>query len=168
MKRVTLVFLGLVMLAFATGCTHNPATGRSQLLLLSADEEVALGTEAMPQLIEEYGGEVPSTIEDLTSLPGVARKTANVVLGTWFGKNDGVVVDTHVGRLAHRLNLTWNSKDTKDAVKIERDLMQVIPRKDWTYVSHALIWHGRRVCAARSPRCDDCGLARWCPSAVAA
>lgn len=117
------------------------------------------------RIVEEFGGEVPDTIEDLVSLPGVARKTANVVLGTWFGKNDGVVVDTHVGRLAHRLDLTWTSKDTKDAVKIERDLMQVIPRKEWTYISHALIWHGRGVCPARRPKCEECPLNGFCPAA---
>ena len=117
------------------------------------------------KITEEFAGEVPATMEELTSLPGVARKTANVVLGTWFHKNLGVVVDTHVGRLSHRMDLTRSSKDTKDAVKIEQDLMKVVPRKDWTFVSHALIWHGRKVCTARKPRCDECTLARSCPSA---
>ena len=107
----------------------------------------------------------PSTIEALIELPGVARKTANVVLGTWFGKNDGVVVDTHVGRLAHRLGLTWTSKDEKDATKIEIDLMEVLPREEWTCTGHALIWHGRRVCPARKPNCAACGLSKLCPSA---
>jgi len=116
---------------------------------------------------DEFGGEVPDQMDALTSLPGVARKTANVVLGTAFGKNDGVVVDTHIGRLATRLALTWTSKNDKDAVKIERDLMEIIPRKEWTYVGHALIWHGRRVCAARKPACDVCTLAKHCPSAGA-
>ncbi len=114
---------------------------------------------------DDFDGDVPDNIEDLTSLPGVARKTANVVLGTAFGKNEGVVVDTHVGRLATRLGLTWTSKNGKDAVKIERDLMQLIPRGKWTYLSHALIWHGRQVCPARKPDCDACTLAKHCPSA---
>jgi endonuclease III len=116
-------------------------------------------------IVERFGGQVPGTMDDLTQLPGVARKTANVLLGTWFHKNDGVVVDTHVGRLAHRLGLTWTSKDEKDAVKIEQDLMQVVPREDWTYLSHALIWHGRRVCSARKPDCAGCGINKLCPSA---
>jgi len=116
-------------------------------------------------LVERFGGQVPDTIDELTQLPGVARKTANVVLGTWFRKNEGVVVDTHVGRLAHRLGLTWSSKNDKDAVKIEQDLMQVIPQKQWTYVGHALIWHGRRVCTARKPRCAECTLNKLCPAA---
>lgn len=116
-------------------------------------------------LVESFGGEVPLTMEELIKLPGVARKTANVVLGTWFQKNEGVVVDTHVGRLAHRLGLTWTGKDSKDAVKIEQDLMQILPRNQWTFFSHALIWHGRRICAARKPKCDACELSSLCPSA---
>jgi endonuclease-3 len=116
-------------------------------------------------ITEEHNGEVPDTMEALVALPGVARKTANVILGTWFGKNEGVVVDTHVGRLAHRLGLSWTSKDNKDAVKIEQDLMQVLPQKDWTFTGHALIFHGRRVCYARKPNCADCTLSDLCPSA---
>jgi endonuclease-3 len=118
-------------------------------------------------VVERFKGEVPSTMEDLLELPGVARKTANVVLGTWFDKNVGVVVDTHIGRLSHRLGLTWRSKDDKDAVRIEQDLMEVLPQAEWTFVGHALIWHGRRVCAARKPDCGRCSLAEWCPSAFA-
>lgn len=117
------------------------------------------------KVVEDFGGQVPDTMEALVTLPGVARKTANVVLGTCFKKNEGVVVDTHVGRLAQRLALTWNGKHAKDAVKIERDLMEVLRRDEWTFVGHALIWHGRRVCHARKPRCADCALARDCPSA---
>lgn len=113
------------------------------------------------KLVEDFGGEVPRTMEELLSLPGVARKTANVVLGTAFGIAVGVVVDTHVGRLGRRLGLTGE----KDPVKVERDLMEVVPRKDWVWFSHALIWHGRRVCNARKPRCHECRLARDCPSA---
>ena len=113
----------------------------------------------------QFGGKVPDTMEDLITLPGVARKTANVVLGTAFGKNEGVVVDTHIGRLSVRLGLTWSAKNGKDAVKIERDLMQVFPQKEWSFLGHALIWHGRRVCNARKPDCDACTLAKHCPSA---
>ena len=116
-------------------------------------------------IVSDFQGRVPQTIEDLIRLPGVARKTANVVLGTWFGKNEGMVVDTHVGRLATRLGLTWSGKNEKDAVKIEQDLMQVLPRETWTYVGHALIWHGRRVCSARKPECGACTLRKLCPSA---
>ncbi len=120
---------------------------------------------AAKAIVTEFGGRVPESMDDLVTLPGVARKTANVVLGTAFGKNEGFVVDTHIGRLATRLGLTWTSKDAKDAVKIERDLMAVVPRKDWTLMGHALIWHGRRVCSARKPDCDACALAKFCPSA---
>jgi len=119
---------------------------------------------ACQRLVDAFGGEVPDTMEALVTLPGVARKTANVILGTWFGKNEGVVVDTHVGRLAHRLGLTWSSRDEKDAVKIEADLQAIFPRKDWTFLGHALILHGRQVCAARKPLCGECALAEVCPS----
>ncbi len=116
-------------------------------------------------ICDRFNGEVPATMDDLLQLPGVARKTANVILGTWFKKNEGVVVDTHIGRLSHRLGLTWRSRDDKDAVKIEQDLMVVLPRDEWTFVGHALIWHGRKVCAARKPACDQCTLSNICPSA---
>ena len=116
-------------------------------------------------IMERHGGEVPDTMEELAQLPGVARKTANVVLGTWFGRNEGIVVDTHVGRLAERMALTWRSKTSKDAVKIESDLMELLPRKDWTYLGHAMIRHGRMVCSARRPRCAECSVAKHCPSA---
>ncbi len=112
-------------------------------------------------LVEEHGGELPRTLAELTRLPGVARKTASVVLGTEFGLAEGVVVDTHVQRLALRLGLTRAT----DVKKIEVDLMQVIPRDRWIRFSHQLIWHGRRVCFARKPDCDRCGLAPFCPSA---
>ena len=111
-------------------------------------------------LVERHGGEVPQTMEELTALPGVGRKTANVILGTWFKKNEGVVVDTHVHRLSRLLRLTRQD----DPVKIERDLMQIVPRDDWTWFSHTLIQHGRTVCIARRPRCADCVLNRLCPS----
>jgi endonuclease-3 len=114
----------------------------------------------MAQAVERYGGQVPDTMAQLVELPGVGRKTANVVLGTWFGKNEGVVVDTHVQRLATLLRLTRE----KDPVKIERDLMAVVPREKWTWFSHTLILHGRRVCIARRPRCEVCVVNRLCPS----
>jgi len=120
---------------------------------------------ACRKIVEEFGGQVPDALELLVTLPGVARKTANVVLGTAFGKNEGIVVDTHVGRLATRLGLTWTSKDGKDAVKIERDLIELFPQKEWTFLGHALIWHGRRVCFARKPNCPGCTLAKHCPAA---
>lgn len=109
-------------------------------------------------LVEQHGGEVPDTMEDLVELPGVGRKTANVVLGTWFDK-PAIPVDTHVTRLTNRLG--W--ADTKDAVKIERLLQDLLPEKDWTFSSHGLIRHGRRVCRARAPACDDCGIRKLCP-----
>lgn len=118
---------------------------------------------ACRMIVDEFNGQVPDSMESLVRLPGVQRKTANVVLGTAFGKNDGVVVDTHVGRLATRLGLTWRSKDGKDAVKIERDLMELFPQSKWTFLSHALILHGRQVCIARKPACDRCLLAKVCP-----
>lgn len=114
---------------------------------------------------ERFGGKIPDTMDDLLQLPGVARKTANCVLGTWFRKNEGVVVDTHVGRLTLRLGLLSSARDDKDAVKIEQDLMQLFPRESWTFLSHALIDHGRQVCSARKPRCGVCPLASDCPSA---
>jgi len=111
-------------------------------------------------LEERHRGEVPSSMDELVQLPGVGRKTANVVLGNAFGRNEGVVVDTHVGRLAIRLGLTRE----KDPVKVERDLMPLFPRDEWTNVAHVLIFHGRRVCDARAPRCDLCAVADICPS----
>lgn len=110
-------------------------------------------------LVENHGGDVPRTMEELTALGGVGRKTANVVLGNAFGINVGVVVDTHVSRLANRLGLTRQT----DAEKIERELMPLVPREQWTLFSHWLIWHGRRRCAARQPDCAACEIARLCP-----
>jgi endonuclease-3 len=116
---------------------------------------------ASKKIVEEFGGAVPHTMAELLTLPGVARKTANVVLGTAFGIADGVVVDTHVTRLSGRLDLSNNT----DAKKIEQDLMAVIPKDKWIIFAHQLIWHGRRVCQARKPRCTDCNLERLCYSA---
>jgi len=112
-------------------------------------------------LLARFGGEVPRTVAELTTLPGVARKTANVVLGTAYGLAEGVVVDTHVQRLSMRLGLTRKT-DPKD---IEKDLMQVLPHDRWIRIGHQLIWHGRRVCFARKPNCAACTLAPFCPSA---
>lgn len=109
----------------------------------------------------ELGGEIPATMDELVGLPGVGRKTANVVLGNAFGINHGVVVDTHVGRLANRLGLT----KATDPVKVEQALIPLFPRETWTMLSHLLIWHGRQVCDARSPRCGLCTLRPRCPSA---
>lgn len=113
-------------------------------------------------LVERHGGEVPQTMDELTGLPGVGRKTANVILGTWFKKNEGVVVDTHVHRLTRLLKLTRQD----DPVKIEQDLMEIVPRDDWTWFSHTLIHHGRAVCIARRPRCPDCVVNSLCPSST--
>jgi endonuclease III len=111
-------------------------------------------------IIENFGGQVPRTMEEILTLPGVARKTANVVLGTAYGIASGVVVDTHVIRLSRRLDLTKH----EDPKKIEEDLMRVIPKEKWITFSHQLIWHGRRVCVARTPRCIDCNLESICYS----
>jgi endonuclease-3 len=112
-------------------------------------------------LVADHGGEVPSTMDQLLSLPGVGRKTANVVLGNAFGINEGVVVDTHVARLSKLLGLTRHTEPEK----IERALMSLFPRDDWALLSHLLIFHGRRVCIARRPKCGECVLADLCPSA---
>jgi len=112
-------------------------------------------------IMERHGGEVPRTMEELTLLPGVGRKTANVVLGNAFKTPVGIVVDTHVTRVSGRLGLTSHS----DAEKIEQDLMKLIPQKEWTVFSHRLIYHGRQICVARKPRCSECLLNEFCPSA---
>ncbi|MGC9260176.1 MAG: endonuclease III [Phycisphaerae bacterium] len=113
------------------------------------------------QLMALYGGNVPDTMEALTALRGVGRKTANVVLGDAFGKKIGIVVDTHVGRMARRLGLSPH----EDPEKVEQDLMELIPRQDWTLFAHLLISHGRKVCGSRKPSCEKCELAKLCPSA---
>jgi endonuclease-3 len=111
-------------------------------------------------LVERHGGQVPDTMDALTKLPGVGRKTANVILGTWFGKNEGVVVDTHVHRITRLLKLTRQNTPQQ----IERDLMEILPRDKWTVFSHMIILHGRKICIARRPRCESCVINRWCPS----
>ncbi len=113
-------------------------------------------------VVTKHGGEIPQTMHELVELPGIARKTANVVLGTAMGKNEGVVVDTHVARVSERLGLT---KET-DPVKIEEDLMRLLPRDQWTIFAHRMIWHGRRICTAKNPDHENCLLAPICPSAT--
>jgi endonuclease-3 len=115
---------------------------------------------ASKEIVEKFGGEVPRTMEEILTLPGVARKTANVVLGTAYGIASGVVVDTHVIRLSRRLDLTRH----EDPKKIEQDLMAIIPKEKWIQFSHQLIWHGRRVCFARKPKCVECNLEKLCYS----
>ncbi len=135
----------LERLIYSTGFYHNKARNIM---------------EAGTKIVAEYGGKVPESMPELLTLPGVARKTASVVLGNAFGKNEGIAVDTHVTRLSGRLGLSENTT----AEKIERDLMALVPRQEWTLVSHRLIWHGRLVCEARKPRCNICALAEYCPS----
>ena len=113
-------------------------------------------------LVERHNGEVPDSMDALVKLPGVGRKTANVILGNAFGKNEGIVVDTHVGRLSLRLGLT---KET-DPIKVEQDLMPLFPQEDWAMLAHVLIFHGRRVCDARVPKCEICVLSDICPSST--
>lgn len=113
-------------------------------------------------LVERYEGKVPDSMEELVELPGVGRKTANVILGNAFNKNEGVVVDTHVARVSHRLGLTKHT----DPVKIEPDLMKLFPRDKWALLSHLLIFHGRRICEARVPKCEICPLNDICPSSM--
>lgn len=118
--------------------------------------------EASRMLIEKHHGQVPQTLEELIELPGVGRKTANVVLGTAFRIPTGVVVDTHVSRVSQRLGLTAN----KTPEKIEADLIELLPKKEWIDFSHRLIWHGRRICQARKPICEKCSLEKYCPSST--
>jgi len=117
---------------------------------------------ACKMLVDEFNGEVPRTMDELLQLPGVARKTANVVLGVGYGIAEGVVVDTHVNRLSHRLAFTRQ----RDPVKIEQDLMRLVPRKDWIIFAHLLIFHGRRICKARRPLCEECSIEQLCPSSI--
>src|SRR3984893_13118300 len=116
---------------------------------------------AAKKIVSEFGGQVPDQMDQILTLPGVARKTANVVLGTWFGKAEGVVVDTHVHRVSRSLELTRND----DPKRIEQDLMKIIPPTKWTLFSHQIIWHGRKLCIARRPKCVDCPLENICHAA---
>src|SRR5204863_5767794 len=117
---------------------------------------------ACKMLVEEFNSQVPKTMDELLQLPGVARKTANVVLGVAYGIAVGIVVDTHVSRLSQRLRLTKQ----KDPGKIESELMELVPKKDWIIFSHLLIFHGRRVCKARRPLCEECAVEKLCPSSI--
>lgn len=119
---------------------------------------------AAQRIVSDFGGEVPRTMSELLTLPGVARKTANVVLDNAFGIVEGIVVDTHVGRLVRRFGWTSN----EDPVKVEQDLMKIVPQKDWLDLSHMLIYHGRAICLARKPFCEECALNDLCPSAFIA
>ena len=112
-------------------------------------------------VVADHAGRIPSSMEELRTLPGVGRKTANVILGNAYGINEGVTVDTHVGRVSRRLGLTKHD----DPEKVEQDLMKLVPRDDWALFSHLLIFHGRRICVARKPKCGECALAGMCPSA---
>jgi len=109
------------------------------------------------ELVKRFGGEIPNTLGELVTLPGVGRKTANVILGNVFG-TPGIVVDTHVHRVSQRIGLTKND----DPVKIEFDLMEIVPQKEWTHFSNLLIWHGRRTCVAKKPLCEQCAIQKWC------
>lgn len=138
----------------------DPATFREEIRssgFFNQKTDWVLG--ATRKMVEDFGGRVPETMDELVTLPGVARKTANLVLGTAFGKAEGVVVDTHVKRVAYRLGLTLE----QDPVKVEEDLVARLPREEWIFAGHALILHGRRICVARKPKCSQCGLAEWCP-----
>ena len=112
-------------------------------------------------VVADHAGRIPSSMEELRTLPGVGRKTANVILGNAYGINEGVTVDTHVGRVSRRLGLTKHD----DPEKVEQDLMKLVPQDDWALFSHLLIFHGRRICVARKPKCGECALAGMCPSA---
>ena len=139
----------------------NPATFEQEIRSTGFFRNKTRSILGMAQaLVERHGGNVPATMEDLTALPGVGRKTANVVLGNAYGKNEGIVVDTHVQRIAGLLKLTRQQTPEK----IERDLMDLVPRDKWTLFSHLLILHGRAVCVARRPKCETCVVNRWCPS----
>ena len=116
-------------------------------------------TAAAQRVTEVYGGEPPKTIAELTTLPGVARKTANIVLSSGYGINEGIAVDTHVKRITHRLGLTSQT----DPVKVEQDLMQLFPQKEWGDINHRLVLFGRAVCTARSPKCGECEMSSFCP-----
>lgn len=118
------------------------------------------------KIVQEFGGKMPDKMEDLLKLPGVARKTANVVLSAAFGKNEGIVVDTHVIRLSGRMGFVDKKLSTaKNAVKIEQELIKIVPREDWGKFAHQMIMHGRKICTARKPKCGDCTLNKVCPSA---
>lgn len=162
-KRVNLVTPGLFA-KYRTAADYAKATPAALEKLIRSTGFFRSKTKsirgAAAAIVSEHGGRVPDTMEKLHGLPGVGRKTANVVLGNAFGKDEGIVVDTHVARLSYRLRLTRQT----DAEKIEQDLMKLVPLQHWTNWSHWLIWHGRRRCFARKPDCHHCEIFRLCPS----
>jgi len=163
-KQVNIVTAGLFLkYRSAQDYAHaSPTELESDIRRLGFFRNKARNIRACCQaLAEKHGGAVPKTLDELTALDGVGRKTANVVLGNAFALNEGVVVDTHVGRLSNRLGLTRE----RDPVKVEQDLMKLVPREEWTLFSHWLIWHGRRRCTARKPDCPGCEIRHLCPSA---
>ena len=163
-KRVNVVTAGLFR-KYRTAADYakaNPAELEQDIRTTGFYRNKAKNIQACcRKLVERHDGRVPQTMEELTHLDGVGRKTANVVLGNAFGSNEGIVVDTHVARLSHRLGLTRQN----DPEKIEQELMKLVPRELWTLFSHWLIWHGRRRCYARSPDCPNCEIKKLCPSA---
>ena len=163
-KRVNVVTAGLFK-KYRTAADYakaNPAELEQDIKTTGFYRNKAKNIQACcRKLLERHSGQVPKTMEELTHLDGVGRKTANVVLGNAFGRQEGIVVDTHVARLSHRLGLTRQS----DPEKIEQELMKLVPRELWTLFSHWLIWHGRRRCSARSPDCPNCEIKELCPSA---
>ena len=163
-KRVNVVTAGLFK-KYRTAADYakaNPVELEQEIKTAGFYRNKAKNIQACcRKLVERHGGQVPQTMEELTHLDGVGRKTANVVLGNAFGSHEGIVVDTHVARLSHRLALTRQ----KHPEKIEQELMKFVPQKLWTLFSHWLIWHGRRRCYARSPDCPNCEIKKLCPSA---
>jgi len=163
-KRVNVVTTGLFKKyrSAADYAKANPAELEQDIKTTGFFRNKAKNIQACcRKLVERYGGQVPQSMEELTHLDGVGRKTANVVLGNAFGIQEGIVVDTHVTRLSHRLGLTRQNGPEK----IEQELIKFVPRELWTLFSHWLIWHGRRRCAARSPDCPNCEIKKLCPSA---
>ncbi len=161
-KRVNLVTKGLFKKYRSAGDYAEAEPSELEAAIRSAGFYRAKARsirEMAAALVRDFGGRVPRRMEDLLRLRGVARKTANVILGTAFGIAAGIVVDTHVKRLSFRLGLT----DEEDPEKIEKDLMALIPKKEWIYFGHAMIWHGRRLCAARNPHCSACPMRAYCP-----
>jgi endonuclease-3 len=145
-------------LAAADQAELEPVVKKSGFFRMKSKHLIAMARA----LVERHGGEVPRTMEELCALPGVARKTANVVLGSIWGISEGIVVDLHVTRLSGRLGLSEHT----DPTKIEKDLMEALPREEWVMFAHRLIWHGRRVCHSQKPDCEHCDLAPLCPSKV--
>ncbi|MBI4678368.1 MAG: endonuclease III [Elusimicrobia bacterium] len=164
-KRVNVVTKGLFARFKAAGdyAQADPAELEGMIRSTGFFRAKAASIQAAARtLVAEFGGEVPDTMEGLLKLKGVGRKTANVILGSVFGKAEGIVVDTHMKRVAFRLGLT----ESKDPEEIERDLMALVPRKGWIFFSQGMVWHGRRVCRAVGPECPSCALDKLCPKRV--